>query len=103
MQSLNSIGENIGHFLSEIFVKEGSEDYNKLRKIFEKLNDVQFDFAQKDNLDRIPLMKAIEAENVEVAKLLLEIGKVKESDFNELKTLALNSDNQELKNILKKL
>ena len=99
MQSLNSIGENIGHFLSEIFVKEGSEDYNKLRNILGKLHDVQFDFSQKDNLDRIPLMKAIEAENIEVAKLLLEFGKVKESDFNEVKTLALNSDNQELKKL----
>ena len=44
-------------------------------------------------------MKAIEAENIEVAKLLLEFGKVKESDFNEVKTLALNSDNQELKKL----
>ena len=32
-EPLNDIGENIAHFLPEIFVKEGSEDYNKLRKI----------------------------------------------------------------------
>lgn len=99
MQSLNSIGENIGHFLPEIFVKEGSYDYTKLRKICEKLQDAKFDFSKKDNLYRTPLMKAIEAENVEVAKLLLEFGKVKENDLHEVKMLALNSENKELKNL----
>ena len=98
-EPLNDIGENIAHFLPEIFVEEGSENYNKLRNIFEKIQDAKFDFSKKDSLDRTPLMKAIEAENVEVAKLLLEFGKVKESDLNEIKILALNSDNQELKKL----
>ena len=98
-QPLNSIGENIAHFLPEIFVEEGSEDYNKLRNIFEKLQNAKFNFNQKDNLFRTPLMKAIEAENVEVAKLLLEFGKLIVFDFYGIKKLALESDNQELKNL----
>ena len=71
----------------------------KEHKQTKRVQDAKFDFSKKDSLDRTPLMKAIEAENIEVVKLLLEFGKVKESDFNEVKTLALNSDNQELKKL----
>ena len=99
-EPLNDIGENIVHFLPEVFIEKGSEDHKKLRKIFEKLQDAKFDFSQKDNLDRTPLMKAIEAVNGEVAKLLLEFGQYSEKDFNEVKNLALSSDNQELKNLI---
>ena len=98
-EPLNILGENIGHFLADI----NTDDYDeliKIRDLITTLRECSFNFEKTDNLGRTPLMKAIEAENVNLVNLLLDYGK---NEYKSLvKELALKSNNKDIKAIFEK-
>lgn len=70
---LNEIGENIGHFLAEIYVEPNdTAGIAKVKDIITQLRKCQFLFWKEDDIGRTPLMIALEAENLVVARAILE-------------------------------
>lgn len=63
------------------------------------LNKCSYNFAKADKLGRTPLMKAIEAENVNIAHLLLDDGTIDDNSFAKAKKLAILSENENIKGI----
>lgn len=67
----NVFGENIAHLLVDIFPSiDNPKELGQIAQIVRKLKENNFDFNLKDELDRTPLDKAIEAENNIIADLL---------------------------------
>ena len=107
-EPLNELGENIGHFLADI----NTDDYDELMKIRDlitTLNKCSYNFAKTDKLGRTPLMKAIEAENVNIAHLFLDYGTNNYYDLNEYyslekcKKLAMKSENEDIKALAQRM
>ena len=70
---LNDIGENIGHFLAETYIyPDDKAGIAKVKSIIKKLRENLFSFWKEDDIGRTPLMIALEAENLVVAKMLME-------------------------------
>lgn len=93
---LNKIGENIGHFLSDI----NTDDYEELIKIRDliiTLKKCSFDFTKTDKLGRTPLMKAIEAENANLVHLLFDYGTDCGNSLIKATNLGLKSKNKDIK------
>ena len=94
-EPLNELGENIGHFLADI----NTDDYDELMKIRDlitTLNNCSYNFAKTDKLGRTPLMKAIEAENVNIAHLFLDYGTNDGNSLAKAKKLAMQSENKNI-------
>lgn len=85
---LNDIGENIGHFIAETYVDP--TDTKSIRKVNEIITELQrngFYFWKEDDIGRTPLMIALEAENLIVAKAI--INKMINGDFHYFATREL--------------
>lgn len=69
-KELNSKGENLGHLLAEIELKNDVEMYD-IKFIINRLSEY-YNFCSKDNSNQTAIHKAIKLKNIEVLKLLLQ-------------------------------
>ena len=60
------------------------------------LNKCSYNFAKADKLGRTPLMKAIEAENVNMVHLFLDYGTNDGNSLAKAKKLAMQSENKNI-------
>lgn len=98
---INIRGERIGHFLPEIEIgKNNYQDINKINKIIKSLKEAGYDFDCVDDFGYTALQKAVESENVAIASILLNAGS-KPWNFSKIKKYALESDNEDLKELFK--
>lgn len=67
---LNEIGEDIGHFITELFPKS-YEEVKQISDLIDVLEKNDYDFKNKDSLGRTAIEKAIEGNNITVLKFLL--------------------------------
>lgn len=68
-EPLNSIDENIGHFVAEI-VPKNFDEIKKISEIIDLLYEADYDFNGVDGINRTAITKAIEVNNLVVFKLL---------------------------------
>lgn len=67
---LNEIGEDVGHFLAELFPKN-YEEVKQISDLIDILENNNYNFTNKDFIGRTAIEKAIEANNITVLKFLL--------------------------------
>lgn len=69
-ESINEIGENIGHFITEIY-PENFEEIKLMSEIIDRIDNCHYNFESKDSLGRTAIDKAIEGQNLIVLRFLL--------------------------------
>ncbi len=69
-QSISDIGENIGHFITEIYPKNFDE-IKQLSEVIDIIDRSGYNFESCDDLGRTAIDKAIEGQNLSVLKFLL--------------------------------
>lgn len=71
---ITNIGGTIGHLLAEMVIED--KDFNKLKpyikSLINELHKADFHFWQKDEIGRTPVMFALELENYNIARVMLE-------------------------------
>ena len=103
-EKLNDItGESIGHYLVDIQIEP--KDYKQLLKmnnIIQRLQESGYDFSSRDDFGRTSLLKAIEAENIEILNFLLDCTPKKTilQDMNKINEMMKSSNNQKLKDLM---
>jgi hypothetical protein len=98
-EPINSIGETIAHMIAEVQVLNPDIN-NRLEKVVEKIGNInKKNLLIEDDFGRTPLLKAIEAENIPVVKLLLNYFNFVPSQ-SKVANLLKELDNPELTSLI---
>ncbi len=91
-ESINDIGEDVGHFITELYPKN-YEEIKQISDLIDKLQQKGYSFAHTDDLGRTAIVKAIEGNNTKVLKFLLNkipqrgYGYIKDNYYDNIEKL----------------